>query len=136
MLKKVLFVGSLLMGSFVAVLFAPTIVSAKTIKMTVKANSKTHLGNIFIYGRSTCYSGPLPRITKKTAKHGQVITEKSTFRPKSGPCKGNIIKGYKVFYKTKPGFRGVDTGVLKYKFAPRDDNKFQFVTWRGVITVE
>lgn len=136
MLKRVFFLCAIVAAGFSVGIIQPNAAQAKSIKLTVKANSKTLLGNIFIYNKATCYAVALPIIVEKSAKHGQVTAVKSTFRPNSGPCKGNIIKGYKIYYKTKSGFRGVDTGILKYKFSPRSDNRYKSITWRGTVTVK
>lgn len=118
-------------------LLATNIANAKPIKFNAKSNKKTFLTNIFIYNLATCYSGPLPRIEKAEAEHGKVIVEKSTFRPKKGPCKGRLIKGYNVYYKSNRGFRGTDTGLLKYSFQPRDNSPARVNrTLRGIAIVK
>lgn len=124
MLRKIFSISKFFSLIFAAILIISTNAQAKSLKLTVKANSKTLLGQIYIYNKATCYYGPLPKIVEKSANHGTVKVVKATFRPKRGPCKGNIIKGYDVYYHTKPGFKGVDKGVLKYTFYPRDEMVF------------
>lgn len=137
MLKSIL--SKLIMVTWVITfsLFATNIANAKPIKFNAKSNKKTFLTEIYIYNTATCYSGPLPRIEKAEAKHGKVIIEKATFRPKKGPCKGSLIKGYNVFYKSNRGFRGTDTGLLKYSYQPYDGRpQRRNRTLHGIATVK
>ncbi|RDJ22909.1 hypothetical protein DWF00_05965 [Bosea caraganae] len=97
---------------------------ASALDRTVKSGAEQMIGIHGTISNQTCESGGgLPTLTERPA-HGSVEFRSQMFRVTntSSQCHGRPYRGYGIYYRSHPGFRGIDRAVIStFVFNGRTD---------------
>lgn len=88
--------------------------TANAIDRTVRSGSEQMIGNVGSVSSQTCESaGPPPTVSERPA-HGTIEFRQQLFRVtnQNSHCLGRQYRGYGIYYRSHPGFRGSDRAVI------------------------
>ena len=106
----------LLLCAAISVFWSQTASLAETINITVPAGKSSVIYNFASYNPGTCGAMAPPKAEVRKPKNGTLTSSRSSQKIAAGkPCAGKIVKGTRVIYRPKPGFRGKD--VAKFGFS-------------------
>ena len=96
--------------------------------MTVRSGVTSEVGYFSLYDPRTCGHGPKPGMILLQPQHGSLVAKWTKSTVARGLCKGNIARGYVVYYKSNSGYRGTDVGAYtvnypEYVNGPLDRSK-------------
>lgn len=97
--------------------------AAEDFNTTAKAGRRTLVGQFATFNRRTCYAGPVPTWQIGRRPENGTLQVVSEFSSENVPGCGQHRVGFaRVYYTSKPGFRGADRAAVDFIFSPNSDS--------------
>jgi hypothetical protein len=93
-------------------------------QLKVRSGGTLNLGFLGVYNTGNCGSVGKPDISFKQPAHGTLTARWTKGKNgDKGACGGRLINGYHITYKSKPGYRGKDSGTVRLRY-PAWENSY------------
>lgn len=90
------------------------VTDASAIDVKVKSGVERMIGRNGSISSQTCQAMSLQPVIAQAARHGNVEFRLNTFKVtnRSSHCLGQNFRGFGIYYRSQPGFRGTDQVVI------------------------
>jgi hypothetical protein len=99
---------------------------AQELKLTrdVTSGAEARIAVDKVWGNRDCQAQPISITVTRPPQNGEISVRDttttipdSTRKGSTGPCAGKPVNGKQILYRSKPGFRGVDTVTYRMESA-------------------
>lgn len=118
--------------------FSATDAIAASMNATVKSGQKTQVYRFTIFNKSNCQAAVFPKANFRQPKNGTFsIVKRRIPIPAGRRCAGKIMNALIVYYQSKPGYRGSDSGKFGFSYPQFvDGGGFKYYGVRAKIKVQ
>ena len=102
--------------AILASLFIHNSAYAKNQNAEARSGVTKIIGRFNTFNRVSCTSTPFAKVSIRQPKNGKLTVKNQRHRvPKGSKCAGKMMNMSIVSYKSKPGFKGKDKGVVYFR---------------------